>query len=377
MNIEFGTSNRGRLIFLYQGYEYVKKQETNTTTHWICRHYRQIKCSSLVITSGSEIIKTPKDHICNFKPGATEARQAKNKMKEKALPTTNYVAIASTLQEIQNDVATQMNLPPQETIVKSLNRYKRKFANALPHIPHGKDFQIPEEFKDFVAFDKGKVNLKDSSYLPWQRCFFCLRPQRTYGLVTEPSSNVRTCFTNTSRAPLFEPSISNQNNAASEGLARTNNAVEGWHYGIQSLFSGSHLDVWTFLQKFRQDALLHKFNAIQAVTGHQKKPHTKYQQLNARVQTLINSYDENKQNIIPFLRSIAHLQWLIDTICYSSYSFFSIVCFRIFSKKNAIFQKVVRIESPNFGACLLVFNVGYYFAFDARTARCQSNYAIV
>ena len=27
--------------------------------------------------------------------------------------------------------------------------------------------------------------------------------------------------------------------------------------------------------------------------------------------------------------------------------------------------------------CLLVFNVVYYSAFDARTARCQSNYAIV
>ena len=26
--------------------------------------------------------------------------------------------------------------------------------------------------------------------------------------------------------------------------------------------------------------------------------------------------------------------------------------------------------------CLLVFNVVYYFASDARTARCQSNYAI-
>ena len=66
------------------------------------------------------------------------------------------MAIASTIQEIQNDVATEMNLPPQETIVKSLKRHTRKFANALPHIPHGKDFQIPEEFKDSVAFDKGK-----------------------------------------------------------------------------------------------------------------------------------------------------------------------------------------------------------------------------
>ena len=98
----------------------------------------------------------PKDHIRNFKPGATEARQAKNKMKEKALTTTNYVGIASTSQEIQKHAATQMNLPPQETIVKSLNKYKKKFPNALPHIPQGKDFQIPEEFKDFVTFDKGK-----------------------------------------------------------------------------------------------------------------------------------------------------------------------------------------------------------------------------
>ena len=77
-------------------------------------------------------------------------------MKEKAQTATNYLAIASTLQEIQNDVATQMKLPPQEKIVKSLNRYMRKFANALPHIPHGKDFQIPEEFKGFAAFDKEK-----------------------------------------------------------------------------------------------------------------------------------------------------------------------------------------------------------------------------
>ena len=108
------------------------------------------------MTSGSEFIKTPKDHIANIKPGATDARQTKNKMKEKALATTNYVAIVSTLQEIQNDMATQMNLPPQQTIVKSLNRYRRKFANALWYIPHRKNFQIPEVFKEFLAFDKGK-----------------------------------------------------------------------------------------------------------------------------------------------------------------------------------------------------------------------------
>ena len=163
MNIEFGTSNRGRPTLLYQGYEYVKKQETNPTTHWICRHYRQIKCSILVITSGSENLKTPKDHICNFEPGATEARQAKNKMKEKALTTTNYVALASTLQEIQNDVAMQLNLPPQETIVKSLNRYKKNLQMIFRTYPMEKIFKFPKSSRILLLSTKEKMNLKDSS----------------------------------------------------------------------------------------------------------------------------------------------------------------------------------------------------------------------
>ena len=88
MNIEFGTSNRRRPTLIYQAYEYVKKQETDTT-HWIRRYYHQTECSSSVITLRSEIINAPKDHTCNFKPGASEERQTKNKLKRKALTTTN------------------------------------------------------------------------------------------------------------------------------------------------------------------------------------------------------------------------------------------------------------------------------------------------
>ena len=98
-----------------------------------------------------------------------------------------------------------------------------------------------------------------------------------------------------SRAPIFEPSIWNRNNAASEVLSRTNNAVEGWHNWMQSLFSGSLQNVWTFLLKFQQDALLHKINVLHQNTGHQKKQRKKYQHLNARFQTIINCYDENRE----------------------------------------------------------------------------------
>ena len=41
-------------------------------------------------------------------------------MNEKALATINYVAIISTLQEIPNEEPTEMNMPPQETIMRLL-----------------------------------------------------------------------------------------------------------------------------------------------------------------------------------------------------------------------------------------------------------------
>ena len=108
MNIEFRTSNLRvptNPTLICQGYEYVKKQETNTITYWICRDYRRIKCSSLVITSGGEIMNTPKEHICNFKPVATEARQAKNNERKGTYNNTQLGG--HRINEIQNDVATQ------------------------------------------------------------------------------------------------------------------------------------------------------------------------------------------------------------------------------------------------------------------------------
>ena len=46
------------------------------------------------------------------------------------------------------------------------------------------------------------------------------------------------------RPATFPPKIWNQRDAAIEGNARTTNAVEGWYYGIQALFSGSHQAIW-------------------------------------------------------------------------------------------------------------------------------------
>ena len=48
----------------------------------------------------------------------------------------------------------------------------------------------------------------------------------------------KTYLMGTSRAPIFEPSIWSQDNAASEELAETKIADQGWHYELDSVVSG-------------------------------------------------------------------------------------------------------------------------------------------
>ena len=54
------------------------------------------------------------------------------------------------------------------------------------------------------------------------------------------------------RLPIFPPQIWNQRDTAFEGTARQNNAVEGWHYGIQASFSGSHPEFGNFFLTCKQ-----------------------------------------------------------------------------------------------------------------------------
>ena len=88
----------------------------------------------------------------------------------------------------------------------------------------------------------------------------------------------------------FPVEIWNQHEAAINSLARTNNAVEGWHFAIQAYFQGSHPSIWTLLDKLQQDAALHKFNIIQGTNGFPNYKKVNYRKLDARVKKIITAH---------------------------------------------------------------------------------------
>ena len=107
------------------------------------------------------------------------------------------------------------------------------------------------------------------------------------------------------REALFPPSLWNRRDAASSGLARTTNAVEGWHYGIQSYFSGSHPKIWKVIANLQKDASVQKLNFYNASSGHQFTKKKKYRVLNEKVQNIMLVYEE-KTDLL-FFRAMANL----------------------------------------------------------------------
>ena len=90
----------------------------------------------------------------------------------------------------------------------------------------------------------------------------------------------------------FPPSLWNQRDAAVSGIARTTNAVEGWHFGIQSYFSGTHPNMWKVVGSLQKDASVQKLKLFDASSGHKFTKKKKYRVLNERVQNIMSVYED-------------------------------------------------------------------------------------
>ena len=142
VEVEFGTSSKGKQTVIYRSFEYVKERDNqNGSTAWRCQKHQSMQC---------------KARLCNV--ASTLGRKAVGEMKSKmsemnATSSTTQAAVIATL---NNDVL--MALPKQKTLARTLQRAPQKATTAsggipLPTIPSDVRFDIPTAFKDMVLFD--------------------------------------------------------------------------------------------------------------------------------------------------------------------------------------------------------------------------------
>lgn len=99
----------------------------------------------------------------------------------------------------------------------------------------------------------------------------------------------------------------NHYESAVDGVARTTNSAEGWHFGLQSLFQCHHPTVWTFIAGLKQDMQTQKAAFLQGVAGSQVTAPKKYRDLKQRVTNAVERY--SAAEILVYLRAISYLSY--------------------------------------------------------------------
>lgn len=99
----------------------------------------------------------------------------------------------------------------------------------------------------------------------------------------------------------------NQHEATIDGIARTTNIVEGWHFSLQTLFQCHHPNLWKFLEGLQKDSQMHLASFLQGVAGAQCRQIRRYRELNVKVQNAVSKY--GRIDVLIYLRAISHLSY--------------------------------------------------------------------
>jgi len=107
------------------------------------------------------------------------------------------------------------------------------------------------------------------------------------------------------RRPTFAVSMWSQFERVKNDLPRTTNSLEGWHNALKGVVNKAHPSISALVVKLRleESTVSNKVERIAAGHPAQRKK-KKYQAVDERIKRVVDAY--NNDNILPFLRNIAH-----------------------------------------------------------------------
>ena len=73
-------------------------------------------------------------------------------------------------------------------------------------------------------------------------------------------------------------------------IARTTNAVESLHFGLQALFQCHRPTLWTFVQGIEKDLQMQRASFLEEIAGTQPSVSKRYKELKVRVQNTVDRY---------------------------------------------------------------------------------------
>ena len=155
-SFHFPLTSKDKQMLVVSGHEYYLKRKDKTTTNWNCSKYQTHKFGATAITDGENFIETRGQHNHDISTGKPNVRLVLENIKELSDSNTPTVAVATAIQPITDNIATQLALPSKENLVRTAQRARKQREEVLPVSPATRSFEIPELFKNFIRFDSGQ-----------------------------------------------------------------------------------------------------------------------------------------------------------------------------------------------------------------------------
>lgn len=106
------------------------------------------------------------------------------------------------------------------------------------------------------------------------------------------------------RPPIFPIPMWNMYQRTLDHHHRTNNHIEGWHRGFQSVCDSSP-NIFKFIESLKKQQTIHFYQINQFITGTPPpRPNKRYATISTRVHVIVHDYDN--RNNIDYLRGIAN-----------------------------------------------------------------------
>jgi hypothetical protein len=167
----------------------------------------------------------------------------------------------------------------------------RTYVRCLPALAFVPPEDVLEAFELLVDTMPNDVDHMDEITSFFEHTYIRGRRQRGRGEIYGPA--------------IFTIELWNQHAAGADGIARTTNSVEGWHYGLQSLFQCHHPTMWSFMAGLKRDMQQQKTLFLHATTGVEHPSAKTFRTLNRRILNAVRAY--GRAEILMYLRGIAHL----------------------------------------------------------------------
>ena len=107
-SFRFILSSNDKQMLVVSGHKYYLKRKNKTTTGLNCSKYQHHKSRATAITDGEHLIETMGEHNRDISTGKPDARPVLKNIKDLCDSNTPIVAVATAIQSITDNIATQL-----------------------------------------------------------------------------------------------------------------------------------------------------------------------------------------------------------------------------------------------------------------------------